>query len=179
VIDTSPDVPSALKGTSSQAPGGKLDGTRLTIGEVARRCGLATSTIRYYERIGLLPPPYRESGQRRYEDDVLGTLSLIGVAQQAGFTLREIGELLARIEQDAVMAAPMRALSARKLPEIEALIERAEAMRGWLAAASECTCPTPAECALFPAEGDGQAPEAALTVHLVEGKGCLRAPAAG
>ena len=60
----------------------------LTIGEAARRAGIATSSIRYYERIGLLPPPERLHGQRRYDADVLGKLGFIGVAQSAGFTLR-------------------------------------------------------------------------------------------
>jgi hypothetical protein len=46
----------------------------LTIGEVARRAGVATSSIRYYERIDLLPPPERVGGQRRYRTDVLGKL---------------------------------------------------------------------------------------------------------
>ena len=45
-----------------------MDGfPELTIGEVARRAGVATSSIRYYERIGLLPKPERPRGQRRYE----------------------------------------------------------------------------------------------------------------
>src|SRR4051812_30699653 len=67
----------------------------LTIGEVARRAGVATSQIRYYERIGMLPPPERLSGQRRYAPDVLGRLTFIGVAQSAGFKLREIKALMA------------------------------------------------------------------------------------
>ena len=44
-----------------------MDEATLTIGQVARRAGLKTSAIRYYESVGLLPEPERESGQRRYE----------------------------------------------------------------------------------------------------------------
>src|SRR5215216_2904868 len=106
-----------------------MDGfPELTIGEVARRAGVATSSIRYYERIGLLPKPDRAAGQRRYDPDVLGKLGFIGVAQSAGFKLREIKEL---IDGADGLAEPMRALSSRKLAEVEALLERAKAMKGW------------------------------------------------
>src|SRR6476620_733823 len=76
-----------FKGTSSQVQ------DALLIGELAKRAGVATSAIRYYESIGLMPEPYRVSGQRRYGDDALDRLEFISAAQQAGFTLREIAEL--------------------------------------------------------------------------------------
>ena len=76
----------------------------LTTGEAARRAGVATSLIRYYESIGLLPEADRLHGQRRYDADVLGRLAFIGVAQSAGFKLAE----------------HIRALSSRKLDEVEA-----------------------------------------------------------
>ena len=50
----------------------------LTIGEVARRAGVRTSTIRYYEEAGLLPEPERVGGKRRYEEGILRRLALIG-----------------------------------------------------------------------------------------------------
>ena len=70
------------------------DEAELTIGEVARRAGVATSSIRYYESIGLLPEPDRLHGQRRYDAGVLGRLAFIGVAQSAGFKIAEIMELV-------------------------------------------------------------------------------------
>ena len=112
----------------------------LTIGEVARRAGVATSSIRYYERIGLLPKPDRLGGQRRYDADVLGKLGFIGVAQSAGFKLREIKEL---IDGADGLGEPMRSLSSQKLGEVEALLERTKAMKGWLEVAQECGCVTP------------------------------------
>jgi MerR family transcriptional regulator, redox-sensitive transcriptional activator SoxR len=150
----------------------------LTIGEVARRAGVAASSIRYYERIGLLPQPERSHGQRRYDADVLGKLGFIGVAQSAGFKLREIRELIDGVDGANGMGAPMRSLSSRKLDEVEALLERTQAMRGWLETAKECGCATPAECALFPAPGE-QPPnaESPLQVVRVEGKDCRRPPA--
>ena len=147
----------------------------LTIGEVARRAGVATSSIRYYERIGLLPEPERVSGQRRYRTEVLGKLGFIGVAQSAGFKLAEIGELIEGVDSTRGMAAQMRTLSTRKLDEVEALLERTRAMKGWLEVAQECGCASPAECALFPEPGDGAAdPELAMKLVRVEGKDCRR-----
>ena len=154
-----------------------MDGfPELTIGEVARRAGVATSSIRYYERIGLLPKPERSGGQRRYEPDVLGKLGFIGVAQSAGFKLREIRELIDGVEG---LGASMRSLSSRKLGEVEALLQRTRAMKGWLEVARDCGCATPAECALFPAPGEEHAGgDLALRVVLVGGTDCRRPPAA-
>ena len=85
----------------------------LTIGEVARRAGVATSSIRYYERIGLLPEPDRLSGQRRYDAAVLGRLGFIGVAQSAGFKLREIKALVDGVDSADGMGEQMRSLSSQ------------------------------------------------------------------
>jgi len=151
----------------------------LTIGEVARRAGVATSSIRYYERIGLLPKPDRSGGQRRYDADVLGKLGFIGVAQSAGFKLREIKELIEGVDGANGLGEPMRSLSSQKLGEVEALLERTKAMKGWLEVAQECGCATPAECALFPAPGEEPAAaDLALRVVRVRGKDCRR-PSAG
>jgi MerR family redox-sensitive transcriptional activator SoxR len=94
----------------------------LMIGEVARRAGVATSSIRYYERIGLLPRPERLHGQRRYDPEVLGKLGFIGVPDGAGFKLAEIRELMDGVDSSAGMGAQMRTLSSRKLDEVEALL---------------------------------------------------------
>jgi MerR family transcriptional regulator, redox-sensitive transcriptional activator SoxR len=149
----------------------------LTIGEVARRAGVATSSIRYYERIGLLPEPHRSGGQRRYDTEVLGKLGFIGVAQSAGFKLREIKELIDGVDGANGLGEQMRSLSSQKLGEVEALLERTKAMKGWLEVAQECGCATPAECALFPAPGE-EPPniDLALQVVRVDGKDCRRSP---
>ena len=107
---------------------------RLTIGEVARRSGVKASTLRYYESLGVLPEPERVAGQRRYTADVLGRLAVVG-------------DLLSAADEPA--APRMRALAASKLPEIEALIERAHAVHRWLQAASACECVTFEACSLF------------------------------
>jgi len=151
----------------------------LTIGEVARRAGVPASSIRYYERIGVLPEPERIGGQRRYDAAVLGKLGFIGIAQGAGFKLREIKALMSGIDDGDDMGEQMRVLSTAKLSEVDALLERTKAMKGWLEVAKECGCATPAECALFPAAGEEPASaEVALRVIRVEGRDCRR-PAAG
>jgi MerR family redox-sensitive transcriptional activator SoxR len=153
------------------------DWPELTIGEVARKAGVATSAIRYYESIGLLPEPDRMHGHRRYASEVLGKLAFIGVAQSAGFKLDEIKELVAGVDAGDGMAGQMRSLSSRKLGEIEALLERTKAMKGWLEVAKECGCETPAECALFPAPGEEPADiDVALTLVHVTGGHCRREP---
>ncbi|HEX8855280.1 MAG TPA: MerR family transcriptional regulator [Thermoleophilaceae bacterium] len=157
-----------------------MDGFReLTIGEVARRAGVATSSIRCYERIGLLPQPERTHGQRRYGTEVLGKLGFIGVAQSAGFKLREIKELIDGVDSADGMGEQMRSLSSRKLEEVEALLERTKAMKGWLETAKQCGCASPTECALFPVPGE-EAADADWSLRVVQVKGddCRRPPAA-
>jgi MerR family redox-sensitive transcriptional activator SoxR len=133
-----------LKSASSQVP---IADAGLRIGEVADRAGVNTSLIRYYERVGLLPPPERVSGQRRYDASVLRRLAVIDVAQRAGLSLHEIGGLL-EIGTDP-LSERLQDLAQRKLPEIEALIERAERVRAWLTTATGCGCQGVDECALF------------------------------
>lgn len=119
----------------------------LRIGEVAARAAVNTSLIRYYERIGLLPPPERVSGQRRYDQSVLRRLAVIDVAQRAGLSLEEIGGLL-EIGSEP-LSDRLQDLAQRKLPEIEALIERAQKVRTWLTTATGCDCVSVDDCSLF------------------------------
>ena len=123
----------------------------LTIGEVARQAGVNTSAIRYYERVGVLPAPERQSGQRRYTHETVRRLGVIDIAKQAGFTLDETRALL-HADADSAAHAELRDLADRKLPEVDALIARAQAMRDWLLTARGCTCETLDVCGLFDAE---------------------------
>lgn len=121
----------------------------LSIGEVAQEAGVSVSAIRFYERSGLLPPAERVSGQRRFTTEAVERLGIVDVAKQAGFSLAEIRVLLTSIEAGEPAYEQLQALAARKLPEVDALIERAEAMRGWLRAAGACSCDSLESCALF------------------------------
>jgi MerR family redox-sensitive transcriptional activator SoxR len=124
----------------------------LTIGQLAQRFGLNTSAIRYYERAGVLPEPTRLSGQRRYGQDAVKRLEVLEVAKRAGFSLEEARLLLERTEAGTPAFESLRELAERKLPEVERLIARAEAMRAWLLTATDCSCTSFDACGLFDGE---------------------------
>jgi MerR family redox-sensitive transcriptional activator SoxR len=124
-----------------------MQDTQMRIGQVAERAGVRVSLLRYYEDIGLLPPPRRVSGQRRYDESVLRRLAVIDVAQRAGLSLDEIRELLDHGNDP--MPERLRELAERRLPEIDALIDRAQRVRSWLETATRCDCQSIDECALF------------------------------
>ena len=125
------------------------DKARLTIGELAARAELNASAIRFYERERLLPQPERVGGQRRYSPDVLRRLEVIDISKRAGFTLDEIRLLLDSSDAGEPAHEQLASLAERKLPEVEALIARAETMRDWLNVARGCTCSSLDLCALF------------------------------
>jgi MerR family redox-sensitive transcriptional activator SoxR len=133
------------------------NGKNLSIGEVALRAGLNPSAIRYYERIGLLPDAERVSGQRRYDESVLGRLAVIEFAQRAGFTLAETRTLLSGFSEKVPPSARWRSLAQRKLPEVEALIARASGMKRLLEEGLECDCLSLEECGpLLAAEANAE-----------------------
>jgi MerR family redox-sensitive transcriptional activator SoxR len=134
-----------LKSTSGQVMSSTPSTMR--IGEVAARAGVRVSLVRYYDRIGLLPAAERVSGQRRYDESALRRLAVIDVAQRAGLSLEEIKELLER-GNDPV-SDRLRGVAERRLPEIDALIDRAQRVRSWLESATGCGCQSIDECALF------------------------------
>lgn len=119
----------------------------LTIGEVARRTGLRTSAIRYYESAGLLPEPRRVSGQRRYDAEVLTRLAIIRMAQEAGFTIEEIRTLVAGFPEGTPAGDRWRELAQRKLPEVDGLIARLQSVRAVLVESLACGCLTLDGCA--------------------------------
>jgi MerR family transcriptional regulator, redox-sensitive transcriptional activator SoxR len=123
------------------------DGKQLAIGEVAQRAGMTASRIRYYEARGLLPPPGRVSGKRRYRSDVLRRLAIIDAAQRVGFGLDEIRELLG--SRDELAHERLRQLALAKLPELDRLIDRATSVRRLLEICSECNCESIDVCRMF------------------------------
>jgi MerR family transcriptional regulator, redox-sensitive transcriptional activator SoxR len=117
----------------------------LTIGQVAARAGINSSAVRFYEREGVLPLPERINGQRRYGEETVRRLEVIDIAKRAGFSLDEIRLLL----NDMSGETRLRELARRKLPEVDALIARAETMRDWLLKAQHCRCSSLELCELF------------------------------
>jgi MerR family redox-sensitive transcriptional activator SoxR len=109
----------------SSAPEVNPSGDLLTIGELARRAGVTTSALRYYEEVGLLPAPARISGQRRYPESAARLVGAILLYSDAGFTLAEQRALIA--PRDGTPG--WRQLAQRKLAELDELIARAQAAR--------------------------------------------------
>jgi MerR family redox-sensitive transcriptional activator SoxR len=114
------------------------------IGALARRTGVATSALRYYERIGLLPPAERAGGRRHYTASSAERVALIRLYQDAGFTLAEIRGMLAARSQGR---RGWGQLAERKIAELDARIADAQRAKKLINHALECphrdllTCP--------------------------------------
>lgn len=105
----------------------------LRIGEVARRAGVNIQTLRYYERRGLLrKPPRTSSGYRQYPSEVVQLIRFVKRAQELGFTLKEIKELLRLRSDQRASCSEVRAAAAVKLRDIDNRIEALRRMRGAL-----------------------------------------------
>ena len=119
----------------------------LTISEVARRARLRASAIRYYERIRILPPARRVSGQRRYEMTAVYRLAVVRRAQEAGFTLDEIRQLFFGFGTRAPASRRWRQLAEHKVAELEARIEQLERMKDVIERLrTRCQCSTLEQC---------------------------------
>jgi len=106
----------------------------LRIGEVARRSGVGIEALRFYERRGLLGRPARtESNYRVYDETVLERLDFIRRAQAVGFTLDEIGEILAESADGHSPCRHVRELARRKLEELDARLAELRRHRAELA----------------------------------------------
>lgn len=109
----------------------------LSISDVAAASGLRPSALRYYEEAGLITPAGRRGGRRIYRPDVLSRLALVALAQEVGFTVREIAALLGGHVNDKER---WREMAERKLGEIDLQMERLQAMKRLLRAAAACEC---------------------------------------
>ena len=89
------------------------------------------------------------NGRRRYDAGTVRTLAVIETGQRAGLALDEVRLLLSAAPDDPAAIDRLREVASRKLPEVVALIERSEIVRGWLECAVRCECPNLAECPLF------------------------------
>lgn len=127
----------------------KVPVSEMTIGEVARQVGVATSAIRYYEEIGLLPPPVRVNGRRRYDWSAVQRLCVIERAQQAGFTLGEIRELFFGFAAGTHPTERWEALARRKLAEMEEQRRRIQAAQDILREGIRCGCLTMEQCTVW------------------------------
>jgi len=103
---------------------------RLTIGELAKRGGVGLETIRYYERRGLLAkPPRSAAGYRAYSSEEVRRVRFIKAAQELGFSLAEIDELLALRVDPRSTCADVRERAEAKITDIEDKIRQLTRMR--------------------------------------------------
>ncbi|MEH3108018.1 MAG: MerR family DNA-binding protein [Sphingomonas fennica] len=125
-------------------------GAMTTIGGLARRCGVGVETVRYYQRRGLLAVPGATAGPRRYGPKDERRLRFIRSGQAAGFTLDEIGALMALdADEDRPRA---RAMARERLAALDARIAQLTATRAALARlADACSASEDGPCPILTA----------------------------
>ena len=117
----------------------------MDIAEVAKRSGVAASTLRFYEKKGLITSVGRSGLRRTFAPAVLDQLAMIALGQSAGLSLDEIGAMFLPDGSTAID----RALLLSKAEEIAALARRLQAMSDGLRHAAACPAPSHAECPKF------------------------------
>ena len=111
----------------------------MRIGLAARQAGVNVQTLRYYERRGLLPrPPRRTSGYREFADDAVRVVRFVKRAQDLGFTLDEIEELLRLRNDKRRDRGRIRSVAGRRVRDIERKIAELQAMNNALAHLVHC-----------------------------------------
>lgn len=104
--------------------------SQLTRGELAKRSGVNRETVRYYERVGLLPAPSRSaSGYCLFAEAVVELIRFIKRAQSVGFSLDQIKILIASQAQTNM---PIEAIIRSQIAEIDIKIQALQSMRSWL-----------------------------------------------
>ena len=118
----------------------------LRIGDVARSAGVNVQTLRYYERRGLVVPPFRRhSGQREYGEADVRRVRVIKAAQRLGFTLTEIQEMF-DLSAHRRGTTDLHAMATAKVAEIDDRIATLQAMRADLSVVIEAECDSLTDC---------------------------------
>jgi MerR family redox-sensitive transcriptional activator SoxR len=118
----------------------------MKIGELAAQAGLAPSAIRYYEKLGLLPPAERLGGQRRYSAEALDRVLLIRFAGEMDFTLAEIKLFLNGFREKTPVSTRWRKLTARKIAELQQRLAFTRRLLDLLERLQHCRCVQLHEC---------------------------------
>lgn len=127
-----------------------------TTGALSRKTGVNHETIRYYERIGLLPePPRSPAGYRRYDDRAVRRLRFIRRGRELGFGIEAIRNLLQLADQPERPCHEADQLAREQLNDVEARIADLEAMRDELARLAACDSDTAGHCRLIEALDSG------------------------
>jgi MerR family transcriptional regulator, redox-sensitive transcriptional activator SoxR len=112
----------------------------MKIGQLAARAAVNASASRYHEKLGLLAPPHRMSGQRRYPDEALHHVLLIRFASEMGFSLGEIKLFLSGLRENARVGPRWKKLAHRKIAEVEETIRRSRRLKSLLQNLLCCHC---------------------------------------
>jgi MerR family transcriptional regulator, redox-sensitive transcriptional activator SoxR len=118
----------------------------MKIGQLARRAGLHASAIRYYEGLGLLAPPHRVGGQRRYSPEALDRVLLIRFASEMDFSLTEIKLFLGGLRDNVPVGPRWKKLATKKLAEVENTIARSLRLKILLQNLLHCRCASLKQC---------------------------------
>jgi MerR family transcriptional regulator, redox-sensitive transcriptional activator SoxR len=116
----------------------------MTIGQVAEESGLPASTIRFYEKAGVLPKPSRIGGRRQYGPSILERLAVVDRARACGFSLTEIRQLFYGFRDGVQPSERWQVLARRKISELDEMAHKIAATKELLQRA--CTCETFSEC---------------------------------
>lgn len=123
--------------------------SELTVGELARRAGVAVSALHFYEAEGLIRSRRTAGNQRRYPRGVLRRIAIIKVAQRAGVPLREIAEVLGSLPGDRPpTAADWARMSRRWKDDLDGRIAQLTALRDQLQDCIGCGCLSLSDCPL-------------------------------
>jgi DNA-binding transcriptional MerR regulator len=117
--------------------------TTMSIGELSERTGVPTTTLRYYDELGLVRPAGRAAGRRRYAASATRDVGVILFFRDIGFTLDEIGRFI------AAERAGRREIIDRKLAELDEQQRRIEVARTALEHGRRCPASEPMECSRF------------------------------
>jgi Cu(I)-responsive transcriptional regulator len=125
----------------------------VTIGDLGKLTETKIETIRYYERIGLLPAPARTSGNYRlYSENQVGRLSFVRRARDLGFTIEEVRELLSLSDQKDRSCESVDAIARQHLADVDRKIADLTALRRELdSIIGQCGCGTIAQCRIIEA----------------------------
>lgn len=119
----------------------------MTIGEVAMRSGLPSSTLRFYEKERLIPRPRRVSGRRDYDEEVFANLQLIRMSLECGFTLSETRTLIQGFADASTPPERWRILAAQKLQDVSMRLTELRRAEMLLERAIKCKCISLTDCA--------------------------------
>ena len=118
----------------------------MKIGELAAQSGIPASTIRFWERAGILPAPARAGGQRRYSKDAGHLLAVLSLAQACGFKLTEMRQLLHGFAPGFKASRRWQEMTKKKHAELDSQIQKLRVMKKLVETIQRCDCEDLTDC---------------------------------